>query len=38
MLDSLLTILNASQAVRQMLYGVIVLALAAIYARVTGGE
>ncbi len=37
-LDSLLTILNASQAVRQMLYGFIVLALAAIYARATGGE
>jgi ribose transport system permease protein len=34
-LDSLLTILNASQAVRQILYGVIVLALAAIYARAT---
>jgi ribose transport system permease protein len=34
-LDSLLTILNASQAVRQVLYGLIVLALAAIYARAT---
>ena len=34
-LDSLLTILNASQAVRQILYGLIVLALAAIYARTT---
>ena len=34
-LDSLLTILNASQALRQILYGVIVLALAAIYARAT---
>jgi ribose transport system permease protein len=32
-LDSLLTILNASQAVRQILYGVIILALASIYAR-----
>ena len=32
-LDSLLTILNASQAMRQILYGLIVLALAAIYAR-----
>ncbi len=32
-LDSLLTILNASQAVRQIIYGLIVLALAAIYAR-----
>jgi ribose transport system permease protein len=32
-LDSLLTILNASQAVRQILYGLIVLALAALYAR-----
>jgi ribose transport system permease protein len=35
-LDSLLVILNASQAVRQILYGLIVLALAAIYARATG--
>jgi ribose transport system permease protein len=34
-LDSLLTILNASQALRQMIYGLIVLALAAIYARAT---
>jgi ribose transport system permease protein len=34
-LDSLLTILNASQAVRQVIYGLIVLALAAIYARAT---
>jgi ribose transport system permease protein len=34
-LDSLLTILNASQATRQIIYGVIVLALAAIYARAT---
>jgi ribose transport system permease protein len=32
-LDSLLTILNASQATRQILYGLIVLGLAAIYAR-----
>ena len=37
-LDSLLTILNASAAVRQILYGVIVLALAAIYARSTSAE
>jgi ribose transport system permease protein len=37
-LDSLLTIINASQATRQILYGLIVLALAAIYARATGGE
>jgi ribose transport system permease protein len=37
-LDSLLTILDASQAVRQMLYGLIVLALAAIYARATGAS
>jgi len=37
-LDSLLTILNASQAVRQALYGLIVLALAAIYARATAGS
>jgi ribose transport system permease protein len=34
-LDSLLTILNASAAQRQILYGLIVLALAAIYARTT---
>jgi ribose transport system permease protein len=34
-LDSLLVIVNASQAVRQILYGLIVLALAAIYARAT---
>ena len=34
LLDSLLVILNASQAARQILYGLIVLALAAIYARV----
>jgi ribose transport system permease protein len=33
LLDSLLTILNASQAVRQILYGAIVLALASLYAR-----
>ena len=37
-LDSLLTILNASQAVRQIIYGLIVLALAAIYARTTAGS
>jgi ribose transport system permease protein len=37
-LDSLLTILDASQAVRQMLYGLIVLALAAIYARATAAS
>jgi ribose transport system permease protein len=37
-LDSLLTILNASQAVRQIIYGVIVLALAALYARATGSS
>jgi ribose transport system permease protein len=37
-LDSLLTILNASQAVRQIIYGVIVLALAAIYARATAAS
>jgi ribose transport system permease protein len=36
-LDSLLTILNASQAVRQIIYGAIVLALAALYARATAG-
>jgi ribose transport system permease protein len=37
-LDSLLTILNASQAVRQIIYGLIVLSLAAIYARATSAE
>ena len=37
-LDSLLTILNASQALREMLYGLIVLALAAIYARASSAE
>ena len=37
-LDSLLTILNASQALRQILYGLIVLALAAIYARATSSD
>ena len=37
-LDSLLTILNASQAVRQMLYGLIILALAAIYARAAASD
>jgi ribose transport system permease protein len=37
-LDSLLNTLNATQAVRQMIYGLIVLALAAIYARATAGS
>jgi len=37
-LDSLLTILNFSQAAKQMIYGAIVLALAWIYARTSGGE
>jgi ribose transport system permease protein len=37
-LDSLLTIVDASQAVRQILYGLIVLALAAIYARSTSSD
>jgi ribose transport system permease protein len=37
-LDSLLTILNASQAVRVILYGLIVLALAALYARATTSD
>ena len=37
-LDSLLTILNASQAVRQILYGLIILALAAIYARAAAAD
>jgi ribose transport system permease protein len=38
LLDSLLVILNASQATRQILYGLIVLALAAIYARASSAE
>jgi ribose transport system permease protein len=38
LLDSLLTILNASQAVREILYGLIVLTLAAIYARASGAD
>jgi ribose transport system permease protein len=37
-LDSLLTILDASQAIRQILYGLIILALAAIYARATSSD
>lgn len=37
-LDSLLTLLNASQAIKQMLYGAIVLALAWVYARASSGE
>jgi ribose transport system permease protein len=37
-LDSLLTILNASAAVKQMLYGAIILALAWLYARTSSGE
>jgi hypothetical protein len=38
LLDSLLTILDASQATRQILYGLIVLTLAAIYARASAAE
>jgi ribose transport system permease protein len=37
-LDSLLTIVNASQAARQILYGLIILALAAIYARTSAAD
>jgi ribose transport system permease protein len=37
-LDSLLTILNASPAVKQMLYGTIILALAWLYARTSASE
>jgi ribose transport system permease protein len=37
-LDSLLTILNAEQGVKQILYGAIIVALAGIYARATGGD
>jgi ribose transport system permease protein len=38
LLDSLLTIVNASQAVRQIIYGGIILALAALYARATRAD
>jgi ribose transport system permease protein len=37
-LNSLLTLLNAPEAFRQILYGLIVLALAWIYARTSGGD
>ncbi len=37
-LDSLLTILNATQAVRQVLYGAIILGLSSLYARTVGGD
>ena len=37
-LDSLLTILNAEQGVKQILYGAIIISLAGIYARTTGGD
>ena len=37
-LDSLLTILNASQALKQILYGAIILALAWLYARTSSGD
>jgi ribose transport system permease protein len=37
-LNSLLTILNASEAAKQVLYGVIILALAALYARASAGD
>ena len=37
-LDSLLIILDAEQSVRQIVYGLIILALAAIYARATSAE
>jgi ribose transport system permease protein len=35
-LDSFLTLLNVAQSVRQILYGAIILALAALYARTAG--
>jgi ribose transport system permease protein len=38
LLDSLLTIVNASQATRQIIYGLIILALAALYARASTRE
>ena len=37
-LDSLLIILDAEQSVRQIVYGLIILALAAIYARATSAD
>jgi ribose transport system permease protein len=37
-LNSLLTILNASEAGKQILYGAIILALAALYARASAGD
>jgi ribose transport system permease protein len=37
-LDSLLTILDATAAAKQILYGTIILALAALYARASGGD
>lgn len=37
-LDSLLTLLKAEQAVKQILYGMIILTLASIYARAVGAE
>jgi ribose transport system permease protein len=37
-LDSLLTLLKTSESIKQMLYGAIVLSLAALYARVTASE
>jgi ribose transport system permease protein len=35
-LDSFLTLLDVAQSVRQILYGAIILALAALYARTSG--
>ena len=37
-LDSLLVIVDASQALRQIIYGLIILGLAAIYARATSSD
>jgi ribose transport system permease protein len=37
-LDALLTVIDASQATRQILYGAIILGLAAAYIRISGGE
>jgi ribose transport system permease protein len=37
-LDALLTVINASQATRQILYGAIVLVLASVYARISGAS
>ncbi len=37
-LDSFLTLLDVAQSVRQILYGAIILAMAALYARISRSE